>query len=75
MTDQRKKGWFQIGRERVQLVPLEYVADVGDFLRAYARLRSHGVLPCAGGMLDQTAGFIQAVDIIDEELASYGKSA
>lgn len=58
----------------MRIVPADYVADVNDALSAYAVMTNHGILPVAGGMLDQTAGFISVVNMLDAEIASYGKS-
>ena len=33
-------------------------------------MKHHGILPHGGGYLDQTQGFLIAMDMIDEEIAS-----
>jgi len=38
-------------------------------MRAYSMLRGHGILPVAGGWLDQTQQFIDAVALVDVEVA------
>lgn len=58
----------------MHIVPADYVAEINDALSAYAVMANHGILPVAGGMLDQTAGFLSVVNILDAEIASYGKS-
>jgi len=46
-----------------------------DFVYAYNFLKAGYGLPVAGGMQDQAALFIQAVDFFDAELAQYDKKA
>lgn len=61
---------FQVGGERLDIVPREYVAEVAHVLAGWQRMKHHGILPHGGGYLDQTQGFLIAMDMIDEEIAS-----
>lgn len=47
-------------------------APVWQVLAAWGLLRRHGILPVAGGWLDQTAGFTEAVMFLDQEAAQHG---
>ena len=38
-------------------------------LRAYFRMKNHGVMPVPGGTLDQSAAWLRFVDIFEEETA------
>lgn len=44
-------------------------------LRAYLLLRNHGLLPVGGGWLEQTQQFLDAVALIDAEMASAGNGS
>lgn len=54
--------------QREQLCPRKEAASVAEAFRGWRLLRDHGILPVAGGWLDQTAAFVAAVDVIDGEL-------
>lgn len=51
------------------MCPYREAAPVEAVFRAWRFLRSHGILPVAGGWLDQTAAFVEAVEVIDGEMA------
>lgn len=61
---------FQVGGKVIEIVPAEYVAEVGHALAGWQRMKQHGILPLGGGYLDQTQGFLSAMDMIDEEIAN-----
>lgn len=65
-----RKGTFQVGGQILEIVPREYVAEVAPVLASWQRLKHHGILPHGGGYLDQTQGFLIAMDIIDGEIES-----
>lgn len=54
---------------RITVVPIRFVEPVIGTLEAYRWLRSHSILPCAGGYLDQANAFVEAVSIIDAVIA------
>lgn len=64
---------FQMeGGKRERFCPSQRARTVGPFVRSWLMLRNHGVLPVAGGWLDQTQAFVDAVGICNTEAASYG---
>jgi len=42
-----------------------------DFARAWAHYNARNTLPCAGGLLDQTAAFVDACAIMDSHRAHW----
>lgn len=59
------------------MCPKAWLACVADselsWNREYRWLRDYGVLPRAGGMLDQGARFVEAIDIIEAEWIAIGR--
>jgi hypothetical protein len=43
-------------------------------IRDYGMLKEHGAMPVAGGVLDQSPTFIDAVEVIDDELVTLRKA-
>lgn len=48
--------------------PLELIpADAWEALEVARRFRDHGILPVAGGWLDQTAVFVDVIETVEAE--------
>lgn len=60
---------MQIGGARTTACPHELVRPVADCVRAWGLLARHGVLPIGAGWLDQTQAFVEAVAVLDSEVA------
>jgi hypothetical protein len=60
---------WEIGNYKLKRCPLKVMTQEGlEFLEAY-RFYKQGQLPCGGGWMDQAQTFIEAVGIIEEEVA------
>ncbi|GEM_PF-915575 len=67
-------GKWQIGEYVFQRCPKkEICADVGIYIQAY-NFYKNGILPNAGGWLNQTAKFIEAINLIDSEMNDITRS-
>lgn len=51
--------------------PAAFAAPVAAAIEGWRMLRNYSVLPDAGGWLDQSAAFLDAVRIADAEVASW----
>ena len=54
--------------ERYVACPATAYRAVWSTMHAYATLSRHGILPVAGGMLDQAESFLQAVAVLDSRM-------
>lgn len=66
----------QSGQLFLTSCPREFVADVVDTVRTIDVCERFGALPTAGGMLDQTAAFVDVVRILgwaEHEIAEMKK--
>jgi hypothetical protein len=59
------------GYQRLHRCPNALVAeaDVLDLVEAVQVFRAHGILPIAAGWLDQAHVFVQALRVVESELA------
>jgi len=61
------------GKEYIYRCPVKLLTpDIANFFKFYSMYKQ-GYLPVAGGILDQAGMFIQAVEIVDREIAEQTK--
>ena len=62
-----------VGNYTFKRCPFKEITNKGmEYLQAY-RFYKAGKLPCAGGWLDQTYSFVEAMGLIDKEVARVEK--
>lgn len=63
--------------QRFDRCPKAWLRDEGcaaqEMLADYSWLKRYGILPCSGGRLDQHPRFLEAVEIIEREMALEAK--
>ncbi|TRZ97673.1 MAG: hypothetical protein D4R80_06585 [Deltaproteobacteria bacterium] len=64
---------FQIGGEDLKRCPLRFLSPLMLQVARTHKYTAEGILPVAGGWLDQSGTLIEALDILTGEIAQHGK--
>lgn len=65
---------LSLGGQTTRACPFDLAASVHPLVDAYRWLANHGVLPLGKGWLEQTQGFVEAVAVLDSEVAEIQKA-
>lgn len=64
-------SWFVLDGEDIRYCPISRITEETALYIKYYGHYKNGYLPADGGMLDQTARFLRAMEIIDSVINEY----